>query len=65
MVNNQIILCLIKERPVQGAIEFSMSLVCSFYSKESIVSISSQFQFSGLRMSSVDPLSGQVPIEVA
>ena len=35
-----------------------------FYPKESIVSISSQFQFSGLRMSSVDPLSGQVPSEV-
>ena len=35
-----------------------------FYPEESIVSLSSKFQFSGLRMSSVDPLSDQVPSEV-
>ena len=38
-----------------------MPLVYSFYPEESIVSLSSKFQFSGLRMSYVDPLSGQVP----
>ena len=38
-----------------------MPLVYSFYPEESVVSLSSKFQFSGLRMSSVDPLSGQVP----
>ena len=34
-----------------------MPLVYSFYPEESIVSLSSKFQFSGLRMSSVDPLA--------
>ena len=36
---------------------FSSPLVCSFYWEESIVSLSSKFQFSGFRMSPVDPLS--------
>ena len=39
---------------------FSSPLVCSFYWEESIVSLSSKFQFSGFRMSPVDPLSDQV-----
>ena len=39
---------------------FSLPLVCSFYWEESIVSLSSKFQFSGFRMSPVDPLSDQV-----
>ena len=41
-----------------------MPLVYTFYPEESIVSLSLKFQFSGLRMSSVDPLSDQVPSEV-
>ena len=38
-----------------------MPLVYSFYCEEAIVSLSLKFQFSGLRMSSVDTLSDQVP----
>ena len=38
-----------------------MPLVYSFYGEEAIFSLSSKFQFSGLRMSSVDSLSDQVP----
>ena len=38
-----------------------MPLVYSFYCEEAIASFSLEFQFSGLRMSSVDSLSDQVP----
>ena len=44
-----------------GQAAFSMPLVYSFYCKEFIVSLSSKFQSSGLRMSPEDPVSGQVP----
>ena len=43
-----------------GQAAFSLSLVYSFYCEESIVSLSGKFQFSGLRMSPVDPLLDQV-----
>ena len=41
-----------------------MPLVYYFYPEEYIISLSSKLQFSRLRMSSVDPLSDQVPSEV-
>ena len=44
-----------------GQAAVSMPLVYSFYCEESIVSLSSKFQFSGLRMSLVDLLLDQVP----
>ena len=40
-----------------GQAAFSMPLVYSFYCEESIVSLSSKFLFSGLRMSPLDPMS--------
>ena len=43
-----------------GQAAFSMPLVYSFLCEESIVSLSSKFQFYGFRMSPVDPLSDQV-----
>ena len=43
-----------------GQAAFSMPLVYPFYCEESIVSLSSKFQFSRFRMSPVDPLSDQV-----
>ena len=47
-----------------GQAAVSMPLVYSFYCEESIVSLSSKFQFSGLRMSLVDLLLDQVPSRV-
>ena len=44
-----------------GQAAVSMPLVYYFYWEESIDSLSSKLQFSGLRMSPVDPLSDQVP----
>ena len=41
-----------------GQAAFSMTPGYSFYLEESVVSLLSKFQFSGLRMSSVDSLSG-------
>ena len=44
-----------------GQAAFIIPLVYYFYWEESIGSLSSKLQFSGLRMSPVDPLSDQVP----